>query len=114
MRRMDPQRWRRIKEIFSAALELDPAERPVFLEASCADDAALRAEVEALIAGHDAEGDFISSRSTKRTRSFSTGLPRSPRSAGGWGRTSWSKRSDWEGWGSSTWPKTRASDAASP
>ena len=57
---MDPQRWRRIKEIFSAALELDPAERPVFLEASCAGDAALRAEVEALIAGHDAEGDFIS------------------------------------------------------
>ena len=57
---MDPQRWSRIKEIFSAALELDPGERPVFLEASCAGDAALRAEVEALIAGHDAEGDFIS------------------------------------------------------
>jgi class 3 adenylate cyclase/tetratricopeptide (TPR) repeat protein len=56
---MNPERWRRIKELFHAALELAPAERAHLLDAECADDAALRREVEALLDA-DSEGeDFM-------------------------------------------------------
>ncbi|MCA1620736.1 MAG: serine/threonine protein kinase [Acidobacteria bacterium] len=49
---MDRERWRRIDTIFKSALELRPEERAAFLERACAGDAALRREVESLIA-HD-------------------------------------------------------------
>ena len=51
----DPSRWRRIEAVFADAADLDPADRPAFLDGACrtADgrlDAALREEVEALLA----------------------------------------------------------------
>ncbi len=42
--------WRRLEEIFHAALECEPARRPELLERACAGDDGMRAEVEALIA----------------------------------------------------------------
>ena len=45
-----PERWQRIKEVFGAALELEPGERSTFLQASCGPDESLRAEVESLLA----------------------------------------------------------------
>ena len=42
--------WRKLEELFHGALELDPIERSRYLERSCGDDAALRSEVESLIA----------------------------------------------------------------
>ena len=42
--------WDRVEDLFHSALELDPSERSGFLERSCGDDAALRMEVESLIA----------------------------------------------------------------
>ena len=39
---------RTAKDIFLAALDVDPAERAALLDAACAGDAALRAQVEAL------------------------------------------------------------------
>ena len=46
--------------IFLAALEIrDPAERRRYLETACAGDAALRSEVEALLAAHERDGEFL-------------------------------------------------------
>ena len=56
---MDPERWKRVQELFNAAVELDPARRTAFLDESCPDDPELRREVESLIASTPAEDDFI-------------------------------------------------------
>ncbi|HVG26394.1 MAG TPA: protein kinase, partial [Acidobacteriaceae bacterium] len=56
---MTPERWQQLKQIFQSALERDPAERLAFLSRACADDLALRGEVESLIASHDQAGDSI-------------------------------------------------------
>jgi serine/threonine protein kinase len=46
--------------IFVAALQKSsPAERAAYLDEACAGDAALRQQVEALLAAHAAEGDFL-------------------------------------------------------
>src|SRR5215831_1580853 len=45
-----PERWQRIKEVFGAALELEPCERSAFLQCTCGPDESLRAEVESLLA----------------------------------------------------------------
>src|SRR5262249_10604913 len=47
-----PDRWQQVESIFHAARERPAAEREGFLEAACAGDADLRAEVEALL-GHN-------------------------------------------------------------
>ena len=60
---MEPERWRRVEELYNRALELDPGRRGKWLEDSCGDDAALRGEVESLLA-HDQKaeaGHFIES-----------------------------------------------------
>ena len=50
---MDPERWRRVGELFHRALEHGPEERSRFLDQACGGDAALRAEVDSLLAHHD-------------------------------------------------------------
>ncbi|HXU33110.1 MAG TPA: serine/threonine-protein kinase [Thermoanaerobaculia bacterium] len=47
--------WSQVDRLFAEALDRPTAERPVFLEAACAGDTALRGEVEQLLAA-DAEG----------------------------------------------------------
>ncbi len=49
---MTPERWRRVTEIFHAALARTPAARAAFLDETCR-DVALRADVEALLAAHE-------------------------------------------------------------
>lgn len=49
---MTPERWQRVKELFHAALELQPDERSSFLEVRCAGDATLLAEVMSLLERH--------------------------------------------------------------
>lgn len=56
---MTPDRWRRIDELFEAALDRDPAEREAFLDEACGDDSALRREVERLLEVDERAGDFI-------------------------------------------------------
>ena len=49
--------WQRVKEIFSAAVELGELERAAYLQRACAGNAPLRSEVDSLLASHqDAEG----------------------------------------------------------
>jgi len=47
---MQPERWRKIEEIYHAALECEESRRPAFLAEACAGDGALREEVESLLA----------------------------------------------------------------
>src|SRR5215204_2161432 len=58
---MTPERWRRVEELFHAALGRDGAERAAFLAEACAGDEALRREVERLVAAHEQDGSFIDS-----------------------------------------------------
>jgi eukaryotic-like serine/threonine-protein kinase len=52
-----PERWRRITEVFHAALARDAAMRMAFLDEACAGDETLRQEVASMLAAHgDAEG----------------------------------------------------------
>ncbi len=58
---MTSDHWQQVKEIFHAALERDPLQRPAFLADVCAGDDALIKEVESLITAHEKEGSFIDS-----------------------------------------------------
>src|SRR3981081_1810599 len=48
-----PEQWDKIKEIVGAALEKEVSQRPAFLDGACAQDNALRAEVESLVAAYE-------------------------------------------------------------
>ena len=60
--RLTPERWRRIEELFQGALDRDEAVRGAFLDAGCGDEAALRDEVESLLAAHRQAGSFMGRR----------------------------------------------------
>lgn len=53
-----PADWRRVSDLFHAALDRDPADRRAFLDAECGDPD-LRREVESLIANHEAATGFL-------------------------------------------------------
>ena len=53
-----PEQWALAKSLFGEAIELAPSERAALLDAR-AGDPAVRAEVESLLASHDAAGSFI-------------------------------------------------------
>ena len=46
---MTPERWRKVGEIFHAALEQPPEQQKAYVESACAGDAELRAEVLSLL-----------------------------------------------------------------
>lgn len=56
---MTPERWEKIGQLYTSALEVAPDERAAFLEEACAGDEELRREVESLIAADAQAGDFI-------------------------------------------------------
>jgi eukaryotic-like serine/threonine-protein kinase len=56
-----PQRWQQVKVIFHDALELAPPERAAFLTTACADDSALRAQVEGMLAADTSADSFLES-----------------------------------------------------
>jgi len=56
---MTDERWRRVKQLFEAALERPPSERSAFLRGAVSGDEALRRKVEALISA-DAAGIALS------------------------------------------------------
>ncbi len=53
---VDPERWQEIDRVLQEALALGGEERHAYLDETCADDAELRAEVEALL-GFEAQAD---------------------------------------------------------
>lgn len=56
---MDAERWKRIDEIFHAALDCEPSARASFITKACKEDESLRSEIEALIASHEKESSFF-------------------------------------------------------
>ena len=53
---MDPERWRRLEEIFHAARGQDAAHRAAYVAEACGDDGSLRLQIESLLA----EGEALS------------------------------------------------------
>jgi len=58
---MTPERWQKVKEVFSSALQHEPTQRSAFLADACVGDEALHHEVESLLASHEKGGSFIDS-----------------------------------------------------
>jgi serine/threonine protein kinase len=50
---MSPERWQQVEAMFQSAVALPTAERDAYLTQACHDDAALRREVEALLAADE-------------------------------------------------------------
>jgi hypothetical protein len=55
---MTPERWRQVTEVFHTALARHAAARAAYLDHACADDRALRDEVDAMLAAHQDTGGF--------------------------------------------------------
>ena len=76
---MTPERRKLARRAFEKALKLAPARRSAYLEEHFADDSELRAEVESLLASHEAahatEADTSPKRSSKRSRAKSDTPP---------------------------------------
>ena len=58
---MNPERWRRIEQIYYEALKLEPAEREAYLEQTGSEDESLRSEVNRLLKREAEAEDFIES-----------------------------------------------------
>ena len=56
---MTPERWKRIEALYQEALARPPADRPAFLAAACANDEAMRREVESLLAESASDDGFL-------------------------------------------------------
>jgi serine/threonine protein kinase/tetratricopeptide (TPR) repeat protein len=56
---MTPERWSRIKEIFSSVLDRSAEERQQAIQEACPGDTELQAELNQLLAQHDEMGQFL-------------------------------------------------------
>jgi serine/threonine-protein kinase len=56
---MKPDRWRKVDELFEAALERKPQDRAAFLDEACGTDRDLRREVEKMLKFEEQAADFI-------------------------------------------------------
>jgi eukaryotic-like serine/threonine-protein kinase len=56
---MRQEHWRRVEDLFHAALEREPESRRAFLDEACAGDADLRQQVERLLAQGEQAGSFL-------------------------------------------------------
>ena len=74
MSSIDRERWQRISPVLDAALDLPPAARAAWLDAAC-DDAAVRRDVEALLAAEEAGGSFLASSALERAAPLLTAEP---------------------------------------
>jgi len=98
------QRWRRIRSLFDAAVELSPPERRSFLDGLAGGDAELKGEVESLLDSADGLGDFLHAPAAEDAGLGAAPLPDSigpyrivrEIGAGGMGRVYLALRSDAE------------------
>src|ERR671922_484558 len=56
---MEPERWKRIEELYHAALERPDTERAAFVQQACDGDHELRQEITSLLAFQNAADRFI-------------------------------------------------------
>jgi serine/threonine protein kinase len=64
---MDQERWRRVEELFHAALERGPEARQAFLEVACGGDSDLRRQVELLLSKEQEAGSFLETPAIRDT-----------------------------------------------
>src|SRR6478672_8061404 len=58
-RKLKPERWKQVSDLFQSAIERAPEERAAFLDESCHDDEGMRREVESLLTSHERSENFI-------------------------------------------------------
>jgi eukaryotic-like serine/threonine-protein kinase len=56
---VNPERWLQLKSAFDGALQLEPAQRPGYIDEICAFDPELRKEIESLLAAHEEVSDVF-------------------------------------------------------
>jgi len=56
---MTPERWERLKQLYSSALEMPVEERPQFVAQKCRDDHDLKHELDALLKANDEPTDTL-------------------------------------------------------
>ncbi len=66
---MNPEQFKRLKDIFIAYQELDPDERSLYLEKACRGDEMLRAEAEKLLESIDDDDGFLEKPALMQTES---------------------------------------------
>jgi serine/threonine protein kinase len=62
---MTPERWRKVEEVYHAALKVSSEQRAAYLRQACADDSELRHEVESLLAQGDTADSLLGSLAAK-------------------------------------------------
>jgi serine/threonine-protein kinase len=70
----NPDRWRRLEDLFQAASDLPASERTAFLDRACGSDASIRAEVESLLASAGQTAGFIQQPVSDTARDVSRGF----------------------------------------
>jgi len=70
---MSPERWDRIKSLFSAALSVAPEQQAAFLERECPDDSSVRVEVSRLLERDRSQHDVAGGAFKEQAASFAPG-----------------------------------------
>ena len=65
------EQWRQMEELFYAALDLDAAARPAFLQQACGSNTQLREEIESLLASSEKPMDFVPRAVAEMAHEFS-------------------------------------------
>lgn len=63
---MDPERWRRVEDLYHSALSREPPARRAFLAEECGSDEELLREVDGLLAHDDSNAGFLESPALER------------------------------------------------
>jgi len=58
-RKLKPERWKQVNDLFQSTIERAPEERSAFLDESCYGDEGMRREVESLLTSHERADNFI-------------------------------------------------------
>lgn len=75
---MTPERWAQVKEVLHAVLDLEPDQRPAYLDRACVNDPLLRQEVESFILSHSQlDADFLKTISPEGANSQASEATRS-------------------------------------
>lgn len=72
---MEPERWKRVEELFHTALEQDPQTASTFLQRACGDDAELLGEVQSLLEASKQSLSFAYTAIADVAREQIAGLP---------------------------------------
>src|SRR5579872_1703181 len=73
---MTPEEWHKIKSVLAIALELDDADRRIYLDSACAGQTSMRTEVESLLKCHDEDDAFLEQPAAVEAADLMASTPR--------------------------------------